>query len=415
MFGIPSAKGFDSTLALLRNPYGFISETCRALDTDLFETRILLQETICMTGAAAAKVFYSEDKLIRAGSMPGRIQKTLQGEGGVQGLDGAAHQHRKKMFMSLMGTERIAALQGTSLHMLDKYAPDWEARNEVVLYDEVREMLTRAACAWAGVLLEEAEVATRTAQLTSLFQDAGAIGPKHWAARLARHRLEKWAARMIQQVRDGELQPTQESALHVIATWRDLGGELLTPRVAAVELLNVLRPTVAVSVFIVQTAHALHRYLEWQEKLRNDEGLLEPFVQEVRRLYPFFPAVAARVKSTFEWQGYRFPKGHRVLLDLYGTNTARRSWDAPLEFRPERFQGRVESPYDFISQGGGDHYTNHRCPGEWIAISQMKAFCRYLVNDIDYDVWDQDLELDTGELPLLPENRFIMRNVRRRQ
>ena len=43
MFGIPSAKGFDSTLVLLRNPYGFISETCRALDTDLFETRILLQ------------------------------------------------------------------------------------------------------------------------------------------------------------------------------------------------------------------------------------------------------------------------------------------------------------------------------------------------------------------------------------
>lgn len=61
--------------------------------------------------------------------MPGRIQKTLLGEGGVQGLDGAAHQHRKKMFMSLMGTRRIAALQGTSLHMLDKYAPDWEARN----------------------------------------------------------------------------------------------------------------------------------------------------------------------------------------------------------------------------------------------------------------------------------------------
>ena len=415
MFGIPSAKGFDSTLALLRNPYGFISETCRALDTDLFETRILLQETICMTGAATAEAFYREDRLIRAGSMPGRIQKSLLGEGGVQGLDGAAHQHRKKMFMSLMGTERIAALQGTSLHMLDKYAPDWEARNEVVLYDEVREMLTRAACAWAGVLLEEAEVATRTAQLTALFQDAGALGPKHWRARLARHRLEKWAARLIQQVRDGELQPTQESALHIIATWRDLDGELLTPRVAAVELLNVLRPTVAVSVFIVQTAHALHRYLEWQEKLRNDEGLLEPFVQEVRRLYPFFPAVAARVKSTLEWQGYRFPKGHRVLLDLYGTNTDPRSWDEPLKFRPERFQGRVESPYDFISQGGGDHYTNHRCPGEWIAISQMKAFCRYLVNDIDYDVPDQDLELDPGELPSLPQNRFIMRNVRRRQ
>lgn len=415
MSSMPSATGFDSTLALLRNPYGFIRQTCRHLDADLFETRILLHKTICMTGAAAAEAFYREEQLIREGSMPSRIQKTLLGEGGVQGLDDATHQHRKKMFMSLMGTEHIAALQGMSLHMLDNFAPNWEARNEVVFYDEVREMLTRAVCAWCGVPIPEAEVATRTAQLTSLFQDAGAIGPKHWAARLARHRLEKWAARMIQQVRDGELQPTQESALHFIATWRDLDGELLNPRVAAVELLNVLRPTVAVSVFIVQTAHALYRYPELQEKLRNDEGLLEPFVQEVRRLYPFFPAVAARVKSTFEWQGYRFPKGHRVLLDLYGTNTDRRSWDAPLEFRPERFRGRAENPYDFIPQGGGNHYTNHRCPGEWIAISQMKAFCRYLVNDIDYDVPDQDLELDPGELPSLPQNRFIMRNVRRRQ
>jgi len=415
MSSIPSATGFDSTLALLRNPYGFIRQTCRHLDADLFETRILLHKTICMTGAAAAEAFYREEQLIREGSMPSRIQKTLLGEGGVQGLDGATHQHRKKMFMSMMGTEHIAALQGMSLHMLDNFAPDWEAKNEVVFYDEVREMLTRAVCAWCGVPIPEAEVATRTAQLTSLFQDAGAIGLKHWAARLARHRLEKWAARMIQQVRDGELQPTQESALHFIATWRDLDGELLNPRVAAVELLNVLRPTVAVSVFIVQTAHALYRYPEWQEKLRNDEGLLEPFVQDVRRLYPFFPAVAARVKSTFEWQGYRFPKGHRVLLDLYGTNTDRRSWDAPVEFRPERFRGRAENPYDFIPQGGGNHYTNHRCPGEWIAISQMKAFCRYLVNDIDYDVPDQDLELDPGELPSLPQNRFIMRNVRRRQ
>ena len=233
MSSIPSAEGFDSTLTLLRNPYGFISQTCRALDTDLFETRILLQKTICMTGSAAAEVFYSDDKLIRAGSMPGRIQKTLLGEGGIQGLDGAAHQHRKKMFMSLMGTEHIAALQGMSLHMLDNYAPDWEARNEVVFYDKVREMLTRAVCAWCGVPLPEAEVATRTAQLTALFEDAGAIGPKHWAARLARHRLEKWAAGMIQQVRDGELQPTQESALHVIATWRDLDGAILPPKVAA--------------------------------------------------------------------------------------------------------------------------------------------------------------------------------------
>ena len=80
MSSIPSAKGIDSTLALLRNPYGFIPDTCRDLEGDLFETRILFQKTICMTGAAAAEVFYSEDGLVRAGSMPKRIQRTLLGE-----------------------------------------------------------------------------------------------------------------------------------------------------------------------------------------------------------------------------------------------------------------------------------------------------------------------------------------------
>ena len=57
MVSIPSATGFDSTLALLRNPYGFISDTCRDLGSDLFATRVLLKQTICMTGAAAAEVF----------------------------------------------------------------------------------------------------------------------------------------------------------------------------------------------------------------------------------------------------------------------------------------------------------------------------------------------------------------------
>ncbi len=415
MVSIPSATGFDSTLALLRNPYGFISDTCRDLGSDLFATRVLLKQTICMTGAAAAEVFYKEDRLVRADSMPGRIQKTLLGEGGVQGLDGDAHRHRKQMFMSLMASERIAALQGMSLHMLDNYVRDWEAADEVVLYDEVREMLTRAVCAWAGVPLPDAEVKKRTAQLTTLFQDAGAVGPKHWRARRSRQKLEKWTSRMILEVRDDTLQPQKESALYVIATWRDPDGELLPPKVAAVELLNVLRPTVAVSVFIVHAVHALHWYPEWSQRLKNGAALLDPFVQEVRRLYPFFPAVAARVKTAFEWNGYRFPEGCRVLLDLYGTNTDPRSWDAPRDFRPERFQSRIEDSYDFIPQGGGDHHLNHRCPGEWIAISQMKAFCEYFVGSIDYDVPDQDLELDPGELPSLPQNRFIMRNVRRRQ
>ena len=61
------------------------------------------------------------------------------------------------------------------------------------------------------------------------------------------------------------------------------------------------------------------------------------FVQEVRRFFPFFPAVAGRVRETFEWRGYRFDRGTHVMLDLHGTNHDSRVWREPDAFRPERF------------------------------------------------------------------------------
>src|SRR3546814_12288022 len=98
----------------------------------------------------------------------------------------------------------------------------------------------------------------------------------------------------------------------------------------------------------------------------------------VRRFYPFFPAVAALVRREFEWRGYHFPSGRRVILDLYGTNHDARTWNASEAFRPERFREWDESPFNFIPQGGGDHNVNHRCPAEWITIRLMKQASEFL-------------------------------------
>src|SRR3546814_5027775 len=108
---IPHDLSFDSTFALLLDPYGFISKRCRRYGADLFQTRLLLRPTICMTGPEAAELFYRQDLFARRGAAPGRIQKTLLGQGGVQGLDGEAHRHRKQMFMSLMTPERLEELK----------------------------------------------------------------------------------------------------------------------------------------------------------------------------------------------------------------------------------------------------------------------------------------------------------------
>ncbi len=129
-----------------------------------------------------------------------------------------------------------------------------------------------------------------------------------------------------------------------------------------------------------------------RERLANgDEEFLDLFVEEVRRFYPFFPAVLAKVRRSYEWRGYLFPEGRRVMFDLYGTNHDARNWRNPDRFHPERFADNAPTPFNLVPQGGDSHHLNHRCAGEWITIDLIKDAVRFLTREVRYEVPRQDL------------------------
>lgn len=413
MSQIPQERSLDSTIALAIDGYKFISKRCQRYQSDIFQTRLLFQKTICFKGEEAAKVFYDPKKFSRKGVAPKRIQKTLFGQGGVQGMDGKAHRHRKQMFMSLMSDEGIKQLADLTKQKWHAYAQKWEKMNRVVLFKEGQIVLTRAVCAWTGIPLPESEVRQRTDELEAMIDSSGAIGLKHWQGRWSRSKAEKWIEEIIEQVRNHRLEIPEASATYKIAWHRNLDGNLLDKHIAAVELLNVLRPTVAIARYIVFAALALHEHPECRFKLQTgDDNYQEWFVQEVRRFYPFFPFAAARVRQDFDWRGYHFQEGKRVLLDLYGTNHDPELWSEPEKFLPERFAHWNESLFNFIPQGGGDYYTNHRCPGEWITIELMKVTLNFLTQSIEYTVPKQNLEISLSKMPTIPKSGFVISNVK---
>src|SRR5690625_7831989 len=67
MHPFPTTGSFDSTLALRRDPYRFISNQCNRHASDAFETRLLLQKMTCIRGEEAAKVFYDTAFFSRVG------------------------------------------------------------------------------------------------------------------------------------------------------------------------------------------------------------------------------------------------------------------------------------------------------------------------------------------------------------
>lgn len=402
---IPHIPGFDATAQLYAEGYAFISSGCERLRTDLFQTRLLLQPTLCMRGAEAAALFYDE-------SLFQRRRATLFGRG-VQGLNGERHRQRKAMLLSLLGPGAVRDLCTKVARLLDTAALEWETRREIVLLDEAQQILCRAVGEWAGVPMTVSQVPGWARDLAAMIEAPVQIGPEHWRARAARATRERELAVVIDEVRTGTWLAWPYSPLALIASQRDARDTPLPARVAAVELLNLLRPTVAVAWYVVLAVLALHEHPHAAERVRiGGEQELEHFVQEVRRFYPFFPFVAARTRRRFQWNGYWFPAGRRVLLDLYGTNRDARVWDAPDEFRPERFRGPLPGPYAFIPQGGGDLAAGHRCPGEALSVALTKVFVTLFCRGVSYTIPDQDLSLPPRPPPT-PRSRLRLSQVRK--
>ena len=388
MTDLAKDPALDATVPLLREGYRFVSRRCKRLGADAFETRLMGRRVVCARGRDAAAMFYHPDRFTRRGAMPRTALKLLQDDGSVQSLDGAAHRHRKMLFMGLMTCKRIAELTILFERAWTARRATWANGTRLVLHDEVCAMLTHAACIWAGV--------PQTLE-----------GPRHWRARWLRRRSERWAREAVEDARSGAAQAGLETAVRAIATHRGLDGRLLPAELAAVELLNVARPIVAVGRFVVFSALALHRNPEWAAPLRNAPEAISPFVQEVRRTAPFFPLIAGRVREPFSWRGHAFAKEDWMVLDIYGTNRDAGTWPSPEDFDPARFTGREIDPFDMIPQGGGEHATSHRCPGEWITIALMEEAVRRLL-DLDACVPDQDLSIDLARMPALPTSGFVV-------
>ncbi|MFC2947469.1 cytochrome P450 [Virgibacillus sediminis] len=408
-------KGIDHSFALMREGYNFIPDRRRSFQSDIFETRLLGRRAICMGGKEAAELFYDNDKFKRSGAAPGMVRKTLLGDKSVQNLDGDMHYNRKKMFMSLMTTDRLAVMDQITTEQWEAALDRWLEKKEVVLYEEAKELMLRIACKWAGVPLWSHEVSLRRDDVASMFEGAGSLGPRHWKARKGRARSEKWIGSLVEKVRSGELDPPEQTALHTISLYRDVNGELLDTHTAAEEVLNIIRPMVAIAIYINFTALAVHQYPEETKKLESgDEKQNLMFVQEVRRYYPFFPFQAAKVKQDFTWKGFTFRKNDLVLMDFYGTNHDPKQWDNPQVFNPERFADWEENPFDFVPQGGGDYNMGHRCAGEWVTVQVMQISLEYLVNKMAYHVPLQDLSYSMVRFPTVSNSKFIINKIGRK-
>lgn len=393
----------DLGLRLWRAGYRALPELRAEHDgADAYATRLLGRRAVVVRGRAGARLFYDASRVHREGAVPAALANLLFGRGAVHGLDGDEHAARKAIFLDLLTPERTDDLATAVGRDLERRVQDWPGR-EVVVFDELVEVYGAAVHAWAGITLppgRAVRLSHRLATIVDGFGGAGAAYPRAWAART---RSDQWARHLVEDVRAGRVDPPSGSVLAALAA-TDLPSQ-----VAGVELLNILRPTVAVAWPGTFLARELLTYPQWRPLLDDDaaDDRRMAFGHEVRRTCPFVPALAGRVSRDTEIDGVPLAAGDRIVLDVPGTMRDPDWWRDPEQFLPERFAGVMPDPFAFLPQGGGDPHDGHRCPGEPLTVRLLAETARVLAG-LDLEAVG-DTAHDPTRIPTLPAGGLRVR------
>ncbi|MDO5522121.1 MAG: cytochrome P450 [bacterium] len=413
---VPHDKGLDNTMKLKKEGYRFIPNRMAELNTDIFTTHLMAKKVICITGADAVKLFYDDTKFTRKGAAPNYVKKSLFGQHTVHGLEGEAHKERRSLFLSIFNDEDENRLIKLYNEYLDKSISVWEYHEPIILYNEIKQALLAVVCQWASVPLQEEEKKTRADECMAMVFGFGNDMTVHEEGKAARKVFEKWMEQIIGDIRQGFIEVPEDSPIYKVCNYCESDGTFLDNYMAAVEMINVIRPVVASSIFITFAALALYEFPEYKQRLQNDptDEYLYKFCEEVRRFYPLTPFLGAVVREDFEWKNCQFKKKELVLLDVYGINHDPKIWANPTSFDPEHFKKIELDSVKLVAQGSGDMKTGHRCPGERLTKKIMMASVKFLAITIGYElVKEQDITYDLREIPTLPKSGILIHNIYR--
>jgi cytochrome P450 len=173
--------------------------------------------------------------------------------------------------------------------------------------------------------------------------------------------------------------------LSLLMLARDEDGQAMTDQELRDELVTLLlagHETTATSV-----AWAVERLVRHPDKLARllaeiDAGegdeYMQAVISETLRVRPVVPMVVRVLQESLDVGERELPRGTRVVPSIYLTNLNPKVYEAPREFRPERFLEKAPETFSWIPFGGGIR----RCIGASFATLEMKLILETMLREL---------------------------------
>lgn len=140
----------------------------------------------------------------------------------------------------------------------------------------------------------------------------------------------------------------------------------------------------------------------------DDLSVTERVAKEAMRLYPPAGMLFREATEDTALGGYHIPEGTKILLPQFTVHSDDRWFDAPDQFRPERFtpERSDERPdFAYFPFGGGPH----QCIGMHFAMMELKHIIPIIARRVDFELLSSPQPEINMELTLQPSEDVRMR------
>jgi len=396
----PRAPAFLQTLAWALAPTWVMDRCARALgETFTLTFSPSGMKLVLISDPQDVKALFTAAPEIAPSGTGNSPIRPVMGERSVLVLTGPEHLRQRKLLLPPFHGERMREYEQTIVDATRADMASWPRGEPMRLQERTRaitlEVILRAVFgvevermdsmrdAIAGLLapMNSVRMVWLALRRMSLERPTGAIGraldrlDATIYAELARRRVQQDLAE-------------RTDILSLLLQARDEQGEPMTDEELRDELVTLLlagHETTATSV-----AWAIERLVRHPQKLARlvaeidagpdgGERYATAVVNETLRVRPVVPIVARMLMKDFELAGRRLPAGTRVMPSIYLTNRNPRVYDAPSEFRPERFLEDAPDTFSWIPFGGGIR----RCIGASFAQLEMKLMLRTMLSGLE--------------------------------
>ncbi|WP_114578659.1 cytochrome P450 [Saliphagus sp. LR7] len=431
--GLP---GVGNTFALARDVFGFYERLADEYEGDVARYRVAGDTAYLLTHPDhVEQVLVTDAPRFVKGEMQQRQIGSAFGEGMLL-AEGDDWREQRTTAQPAFYRERIEAYAPVAVSHAEAMANEWDDGDTIEIHDAMTELtLSVLARALFGIDIRGRQSPVRAA--------ATATRERFDTSRLGAY-LPEWLPTPVNRRYKHSLAALQEFIEELVAERRTAdksGTDLLSLLVAATDGDGMddetLRDNMATFLFaghettaltLTYTLFLLGHHPDTQERLHAelDEVLgddsptaailpeldyTEQVVEEAMRLYPPVWTTFREPAVDTEVGGYTIPEGAVVSLPQWIVHRDERWYDAPLEFRPERWAGGGDDrpEYAHYPFGGGPRH----CIGMRFARMEARLVVATLANEFTVEsLTDAPLDL-TASANALPAEPVELRLSRR--